>query len=287
VSVKCFAKPTPKPHIRAMKTHLAFLSGAVAAVLALVTVGVPQAAASGVLAPHRAAYDLSLGTVRSGNQWASVQGRIVIEIADACDGYTVNERIFNRLTGNDGNITEWDMSISSWEAKAGDTLRFSIRNEVNGRAVEVFDGTAEVHDEGGRAIFTTPEDREIELPRGTIFLVEHNIQLIEAAREGRRTHRAIVFDGNGDDGLYRASTVFGSVREAEESGGLNAPLNGMASWPVRVSYFMYGDNAMAPEYEVGFRMYENGVVSDLELDYGDFVIRGKLSHLTIFPETDC
>ena len=30
-----------------------------------------------------------------------------------------------------------------------------------------------------------------------------------------------------------------------------------------------------PEYRISFKLYENGLTRDLQMDYGDFVIRGQ------------
>ena len=37
-----------------------------------------------------------------------------------------------------------------------------------------------------------------------------------------------------------------------------------------------------PEYRISFKLYENGLTRDLEMDYGDFVIKGKLVDLAVF-----
>ena len=55
-------------------------------------------------------------------------------------------------------------------------------------------------------------------------------------------------------------------------------------WPVDIAYF---DEAAeggedTPEYRISFKLYENGLTRDLEMDYGDFVIRGQLVDLAVF-----
>ena len=40
-----------------------------------------------------------------------------------------------------------------------------------------------------------------------------------------------------------------------------------------------------PEYRISFKLHENGLTRDLEMDYGDFVMSGKLVDLAVFePE---
>ena len=71
-------------------------------------------------------------------------------------------------------------------------------------------------------------------------------------------------------------------------------LAGLARWPVTISYFdkseKKGDGELSeqtPVYAISFEMYENGISRELRLDYGDFVIDGKMSSLEIKPVKAC
>ena len=61
-------------------------------------------------------------------------------------------------------------------------------------------------------------------------------------------------------------------------------LAGLARWPVTISYFDKAakkaddePSEQTPIYAITFEMYENGISRSLKLDYGDFVIDGKMS----------
>ena len=69
-----------------------------------------------------------------------------------------------------------------------------------------------------------------------------------------------------------------------------APLGNSDYWPVSIAYFdekTRGDQE--PIYSQSFKLYENGVTRDLTLDYGDFVLAGKLTKLEVLgkPDGDC
>ena len=55
-------------------------------------------------------------------------------------------------------------------------------------------------------------------------------------------------------------------------------------WPVDIAYFddIAKGGEDTPEYRISFKLYENGLTRDLEMDYGDFVITGKLVDLDVF-----
>ncbi|MBS1168808.1 MAG: hypothetical protein H6R00_4833, partial [Proteobacteria bacterium] len=42
-----------------------------------------------------------------------------------------------------------------------------------------------------------------------------------------------------------------------------------------------------PDYSISFDLWENGVSSKMRLDYGDFVLDGKIVHFEMLPETPC
>ena len=54
-----------------------------------------------------------------------------------------------------------------------------------------------------------------------------------------------------------------------------------------VSYFEEGKPDAAPNYILGFDLYENGVSGNLRLDYGDFVLSGKMSKFELTPVKSC
>ena len=68
-------------------------------------------------------------------------------------------------------------------------------------------------------------------------------------------------------------------------GGL--ALASASSWPVQVSYFSPNAKEGLPEYQVSYRLYDNGVSSNLVLDYGDIVINGTLTELTYLVPDPC
>ena len=58
-----------------------------------------------------------------------------------------------------------------------------------------------------------------------------------------------------------------------------------AFWPVTISYF--NENAKSdtlPVYRMSFKLYENGITRDLTMDYGDFVLTGKLTKLELLDK---
>ena len=71
-------------------------------------------------------------------------------------------------------------------------------------------------------------------------------------------------------------------------------LAGLARWPVTISYFDKSakkaddePSEQTPIYAISFEMYENGISRALRLDYGDFVVDGKMTSLEVKDAKPC
>src|SRR3970282_646438 len=78
------------------------------------------------LRPHRALYTLSLAAARGSSDISALDGRMALEWADACDGWTVNQKVLMNLANRNGPAMTNEFSFSSFESKSGDSLRFSM-----------------------------------------------------------------------------------------------------------------------------------------------------------------
>jgi len=56
---------------------------------------------------------------------------------------------------------------------------------------------------------------------------------------------------------------------------------------VHVAFFDRTPDASEPDYEVGMRYWENGVADELEMDFGDFVMTGKLADFKLAAPRRC
>jgi hypothetical protein len=120
------------------------------------------------------------------------------------------------------------------------------------------------------------------------------LDVIENAKSGKRFFEARVFDGSDDgDKALATTTVVGkqiSPKAGDEADAGNAgAFAKQAFWPVTISYFNENSKTDAlPVYRMSFKLYENGITRDLTMDYGDFVLTGKLAKLEMLdkkPET--
>jgi hypothetical protein len=56
---------------------------------------------------------------------------------------------------------------------------------------------------------------------------------------------------------------------------------------VHVAFFDRDDTSEKPDYEIGMRYFDNGVSDDLAMNFGDFVMDGKLAQFEIVGAPRC
>lgn len=240
------------------------------------------------LASYRVSYALTLVRADPGGTVVAGDGRISVEFADVCQGYTLTQRLRTRTADDGGAVVESDLTSSSFESRDGKLLQFAIRNRVNGIVVESYNGVARIPKPGGagRAVFTQPKRTPLVLPAGTVFPTMQLRLLLQAATAGRNFVSVPVFDGPGEGGLSQTGSFIGK-RQPGRNVGVPAGLKGLAWWPVRMAYFAANGHAMRPDYEVGFRLFANGVSSRLVLDFPSFSFDGRLTHFRLLPPFPC
>ena len=261
----------------------------VLAVLLILCIGSLTAAAQApTLLSHRAVYHLGLARADSGSGVVSARGLLVMEWTNACDGYALTQRIRNELHQTDDEYTA-DLIVSTWEASKGDSFRFNSRHVVNDKTVEETRGLSTLSEGKRVARFEKPKRKAIALSAGTMFPTQYALHLIDRAMLGEQFVRVPVFDGSSVNGLQNTSAVIiKDLPPGSYEGSGAVVLGPLKSWRVQVAYFKYSDLAAdsQPEYEIAYRLFENGVLTDVILDYGDFALKGVLKLLEPLP-TDC
>lgn len=244
------------------------------------------------LVSHRAVYDLQLSKAESSADIAGLSGRMVLEWSgNACDGYTLNQRLVTQLSDTDGGVTIRDLRMASWESGDGDEFRYEVKRYNGAVLDETVSGFAERTVGNSSAVFSEPDGVELDLPEDIIFPSEFVRDLVAAAREGKSLVTATVFEGAETDRYFVVSSFIGKASSVEMETpnieGDGPTLIGAPSWPVQVSYFLPNDKEGLPDYQVSYRLFANGVSANMRLDYGDIIIDGILKDVTYLAQDPC
>lgn len=246
-----------------------------------------MAAVAAKIQPHRAIYAMSLGSARNGSKVSDVRGRMMFEWADACDGWTTEQRFQLRFVYSEGDDMAMNTNYTTWEAKNGLRYRFNVRKLVNGELDEEVRGEANLQADGaGTAQFTKPEPQEMELPAGTMFPTAHTLAILDHAERNEPFFTRTIFDGSDAEGPTEVSTVAGKPGAPKES-GKDPLLKVGKSWPVRMAFFPLQSDSAQPEYEMSLRLLENGIAESMQIDYGDFTVNAVLEKIEALPKSGC
>jgi hypothetical protein len=234
------------------------------------------------LAAHRALYNLTLDTSR-GSDVVSARGTMGYEVIDACDGWAVRQRLSMTLTNTEGQDIQMVSDYATWESKDGLKFRFHMKETTDTAVTSQTDGDASLERAGGpgEVHYTVPKDTTAKLPPGTLFPMAHTSAIIAGAEAGKRFLSLPLFDGTDDNGVEDSSIVILDWKQpAPNSYKLLAEL---PSTRVRLAFFDRSKSSETPTYQVGMRYWQNGAADNLQMDFGDFVMDGKLSELTPLP----
>ncbi|MDP2118317.1 MAG: cell envelope integrity EipB family protein [Hoeflea sp.] len=258
---------------------------------ALAAAGTVGRAGGEGLAAHRAVYDLSLKDASERSGISGMVGRMVYEFAgSACEGYTVSFRFVTEIaTGDDSRVT--DQQTTTFEDIRNRTFRFVTRSFVNQALDHEIRGSAEAAGDVLSVKIEQPDALALDIAPAH-FPTSHMLEMIAKARDGERFYESRIYDGSDDgDEAMITTTILGEKQSAEGTDTEAQKAGDLADdafWPVSMSYFeesAEGDGL--PVYSIAFKLYENGVTRDLTMDYGDFVLEGRLAQLDMYESEPC
>ena len=267
--------------MHAMKLSIFALLAALAPLPALANTNL----ASQLTGQH-AVYTLVLSKLRT-HGITGATGQMSFNVVDGCTGWATNQHMTLIVRNVDGSLTKSVSDYVTWESKDGKTLSFSLSESDNDGKVKIDDAGIATHtgpDDSGVIKYTTPAHTELKMPPGTLFPMQHTEALLAAGREGKRFISPLLFDGTTADGAQATFvTVLG--HHGPEKGKWPA-LDKYASTDVDIAFFERKNDDETPDFRTAMRYYENGVATGLVLDFGDFVMTGKLTSLSV-PASSC
>ena len=259
-------------------------------ILSLGTSAPYPAGPSGLIA-HRAVYDLELKDASDRSGISGMVGRMVYEFDGSdCTGFTTNFRFVTKIdTGDSTRVS--DQQTTTFEDLGKRLFRFETKSYTDNQLDKDVRGAASDDQKGIKVDLTQPHNKQVQIIESR-FPTEHMLDIIHNAKLGKNFFEAQVFDGSDDgDKPLIATTVVGK----EQTPGKDDPDADKAGafattpfWPVTVAYFNEKSTGDAtPVYRMSFKLYENGITRDLTMDYGDFVLTGKLTKLEVLNTKAC
>jgi hypothetical protein len=251
--------------------------------LAALLLLLPAPALAGGLTGQQALYNLTLAKVRT-HDLTGATGQMSFNVVDGCTGWATTQHMTLLIRNIDGSLNKSVTDYITWESKDGKTLTFTLRESDNDGKEQIDDAGAATHtgsNGAGVITYTTPANTTLAMPPGTLFPMAHTEALLAAGRAGKKFIAPPLFDGTTSNG---AQATFVAVLGHLPPGQAPFPaLNGIASSNVDIAFFERKNDDENPDFRTQMRYFEDGVATDLVMDFGDFVMTGKLVKLTIPP----
>ncbi|MBN8520919.1 MAG: cell envelope integrity EipB family protein [Alphaproteobacteria bacterium] len=275
-----------------------FLKTLLACVLVVCPVNGAQAAGaamSEVLAPHKALYDVKLVATRSGSQVINISGKMFYEWQPTCEAWVTDHRfnLFYEYADSPGMTVTSD--FSTYEPFDGKSFDFASRRKRDGELYEELRGHAAMDGKekkgGGVARYSLPSDLSFDLKPGMYFPMKHTVEMVRRAKAGDKIFSAHIFDGSDEEGPVEINTFIGKsvnpLKTITPSDKLSMELLNTPAWNIRMAVFPDAQDEDQSDYEMSMVFHENGVISDMLIEYEDFSVSQKLVALEKLPAVKC
>lgn len=232
------------------------------------------------LVPHKALYDISLVATRSGSQIVNISGQMFYEWKPTCDAWITDHRfsLFYEYADSPGNRITSD--FSTHETYDGQLFDYSARRKRDGNLYEELRGQADLTKKIREASFSMPEGLAFEMPEGTLFPMTHTLEMIKMAQRGDTFYQATVFDGSDQEGPVEINTFIGkeinAMSRVKPNEAIDMSLINTKAWQARMAVFPVENPEAPSDYEMNMVFHENGVISDMLIEYDDFSVTQKL-----------
>lgn len=259
-----------------------------------VTISKPMFSAEEIaaIAPHKALYKIEMVQKGSSSQVLNISGQMYFEWKPVCDdAWSTNHRFDLLYEYADSPQLRITSSFTTYESIKGENFDFNSRRRRDNEVYEELRGHANVGTNGGQALFSLPADLKFDLPAGTLFPMAQTLAVLRASHESKKFFKATVFDGSDDEGPVEVNTFIGGPvnalsRITPAPAIDNALVNGPAR-DVRLAFFPLNNSDPDSDYEMNMTLLDNGVISDMRVDYKDFSVTQKLIGLEPLKADAC
>lgn len=250
------------------------------------------------IVPHKALYRLKLTALHAGSPITEIGGEMYFKWEDVCDAWSTDHRFKIEYYYTDRPSVTVTNHFVAWEDKAGDRMHFLSEGYTDGVLDQKNRGEAIRQEDGsGIADYREPVGMSHRLPKGFYFPADHTIETIRQAMAGNSFFHAVMFDGTDDEGPSEINAFIDQtqtplrVKELyDDKSGIDQSLLTGQYWDTRLAFFPLEatpESSVMPDYEMRVRLHENGVVSDIVVEYDKFSVRQELVALSELPETGC
>ncbi len=236
-----------------------------------------RASAAGMVA-HKALYDIRLSSKKSSVNISNITGKMFYEWQPSCDAWVSTHRFDMTYEYMETPSVRVTSEFSTYESFDGKSFDFTMQRKTGDIVLEEIRGKAISDD--NEAVYSMPEDLVFNLPSGSLFPTAHSLEVLGRVKNNQRYYNQVLFDGSDTDGPVDINSfVVGKVTyvpSEKYAKDIDISLLKPQGWNMRLAFFPLNNFEETSDYEMSLTFHENGVISDMEVDYGDFSVTQKL-----------
>ncbi len=259
---------------------------------------IPYENVLGMIAPHKALYSMSLSEIHAGSPITELLGEMFFKWEDTCDAWSTDHRFTIDYFYTDRPSISVTSHFVAWEDKTGNRIQFVSEGYTDGVLDEKTRGEARRLDDGtGDVNYQEPQGMTFELGKNFFFPAQHTVATIHNALEGKNFFNAVMFDGTDQEGPSEVNVFIEQpamqnfpVARYTDNPAVDTDLLKTPSWNTRLAFYPQqgeGSDLSTPAYEMMVRLHQNGVVSDIVIEYDSFSVRQSLVALSALPQAEC
>ena len=237
--------------------------------------------------PHKALYDIRLKKAKSGSQVVNIEGQMLYEWQPSCEAWISNHKFNLAYEYADSPAMKITSDFSLYEPFDGRRLNFSSQRKRNGILFQELRGEADIN--SSEADFSKPHNLAYDLPAETVFPMFHSLNLLKSIKDNKRFYRSVMFDGSDEEGPVEINAFIGKIGVVKpkilSAQGVDQNLLKSPAKNVRLAFYPLSSQEEVADYEMSIVFHENGVISDMLIEYRDFSVTQTLLALEPLQST--
>lgn len=242
--------------------------------------------------PHKALYKIKMISKKGSARVLNISGQMLFELKAGCEGWNTDHQFDLTYEYADSPAMRITSDFSTYETYDGDEFNFTSQRKRNGDLFKEILGNANLDANGeGQAIYTKPADIVFDLSKGTVFPMEHTLEVLNFMESDKKFFNRVIFDGSDEEGPVEVNSFIGdqvnAIANIKPGPDIDATLLNAPAWNVRMAFFPLADQQEGSDYEMTLAFHDNGIISDMEIDYKNFSVSQDLVALEKIESAEC
>ncbi|WP_338633381.1 EipB family protein [Afipia carboxidovorans] len=272
------------------QSRIWLLAGSIALSAVFTAQAQPHTASAVDITPFKAVYKLDFGPSNDKSPFKSGQGRLTVEFTGSrCTDYRMIRTVNARLTTIGEPLTIQSEATFA-ENAASSQLAFSMVERNNGKVSRQYNLIARKNDSGGATVRSgSLPGGKADLPKGTLFPIEHERAVIAAASAGNKTLATTFYNPEESIGnIEQMSYTFGPESKTALPKGHPADIEALRNQTrQRVQAIFRTQKTGKIRVRESMTSFNNGILTVSDALFEQLRIKASLQSLTMLPKQAC